>query len=199
MYRLFFLLLALAITPALHARADAQISGYVISIADGDTLTLLTADKERVKVRLAEIDTPEKKQPYGQKAKQELASLAFNHTAQISVIDTDRYGRVVGRVVVNELDVNAELVRRGAAWVYRDYLKRPDLIPLEAEARRQRKGLGALPAAERMPPWQGRKEQRESRAAAPRRIRYSMLSAHSPAPGSILQRTFFSRFIILGS
>lgn len=166
MYRLFFLLLTLAITPTLHARTDAQISGYVISIADGDTLTLLTADKERVKVRLAEIDTPEKKQPYGQRAKQELASLAFNHTAQISVIDTDRYGRVVGRVVVDDLDVNAELVRRGAAWVYRDYLKRTDLLPLEAEARRLHKGLWALPASERMPPWQWRKEQRESRVAA---------------------------------
>ena len=166
MYRLFFLMLTLGVAPALHARADAQINGYVISIADGDTLTLLTANKERVKVRLAEIDTPEKKQPYGQKAKQELASLAFNQDAQISVIDTDRYGRVVGRVVVDGLDVNAELVRRGAAWVYRDYLKRPELIPLEAEARRQRKGLWALPAPERMPPWQWRKEQRENRAAA---------------------------------
>ncbi|MEK6789969.1 MAG: thermonuclease family protein [Pseudomonadota bacterium] len=166
MYRLFFLMLTLGVAPVLHARADAQISGYVISIADGDTLTLLTANKERVKVRLAEIDTPEKKQPYGQKAKQELASLTFNQDAQISVIDTDRYGRVVGRVVVDGLDVNAELVRRGAAWVYRDYLKRPELIPLEAEARRQRKGLWALPAPERMPPWQWRKEQRESRAAA---------------------------------
>lgn len=166
MYRLFFLLLALGLTPALHARTEAQIHGYVISIADGDTLTLLTADKKRVKVRLAEIDTPEKKQPYGQKAKQELAGLAFNQNAQISVIDIDRYGRVVGRVVVGGLDVNAELVRRGAAWVYRDYLKRPDLIPLEAEARRLRKGLWALPESERMPPWQWRKELRESRAAA---------------------------------
>ena len=166
MYRLFFLMMTLVATPALHARADAQISGYVISIADGDTLTLLTADKERVKVRLAEIDTPEKKQPYGQRAKQELASLTFNQTARVRVIDTDRYGRVVGRVVVDDLDVNAELVRRGAAWVYRDYLQRTDLLPLEAEARHLRKGLWALPESERMPPWQWRKEQRENRAAA---------------------------------
>lgn len=166
MYRLFFLMLALAITPTLQARTDAQISGHVISIADGDTLTLLTADKEHVKVRLAEIDTPEKKQPYGQRAKQELASLTFNQTARVRVIDTDRYGRVVGRVVVDDLDVNAELVRRGAAWVYRDYLQRTDLLPLEAEARHLRKGLWALPESERMPPWQWRKEQRENRAAA---------------------------------
>lgn len=165
MYRLFFLILTLAITPAAHARDDAQISGYVISIADGDTLTLLTADKERVKVRLAEIDTPEKKQPYGQRAKQELASLTFNQTAQISVIDTDRYGRVVGRVIVNGQDVNAELVRRGAAWVYRDYLQRTDLLPMEAEARRLRKGLWALPESERMPPWQWRKQQRNNRTS----------------------------------
>lgn len=164
MYRLYFLILALGLIPSsLQARTDAQISGYVISIADGDTLTLLTADKERVKIRLAEIDTPEKKQPYGQRAKQELASMAFNHTAQVSIIDTDRYGRVVGRVTVDSLDINAELVRRGVAWVYRDYLKRTDLLPLEAEARRQRKGLWALPESQRMPPWQWRREQREGR------------------------------------
>lgn len=166
MYRLFFLILSLALVGNAYGKADARISGYVVSIADGDTLTLLTSDKERVKVRLAEIDTPEKKQPYGQRAKQELASLAFNKDAQINVLDTDRYGRVVGRVVVNEVDVNAELIRRGAAWVYRDYLKRPELITLETEARRLRKGLWALPESERMPPWQWRKAQRDSRAAA---------------------------------
>lgn len=166
MYRLFFLMLSLTLATHAQARPEARISGYVVSIADGDTLTLLTSDKERVKVRLAEIDTPEKKQPYGQRAKQELASLAFNQDAQISVLDTDRYGRVVGRVVVNRVDVNAELIRRGAAWVYRDYLKRPELIALETEARRLRKGLWALPESERMPPWQWRKAQRDSRAAA---------------------------------
>ncbi len=167
MYRLLFLMLALGLAPsALQAKADAQIRGYVISIADGDTLTLLTAEKARVKVRLAEIDTPEKMQPYGQRAKQELASLAFNHNVQVSVIDTDRYGRVVGRVSVDAIDINAEMVVRGAAWVYRDYLRRTDLLPLEADARRQRKGLWALPEHERMPPWQWRRKQRDDRAAA---------------------------------
>lgn len=166
MYRLLFLILTLCLTTGLHAKPLSRISGYVIAISDGDTLTLLTAEKERVKVRLAEIDTPEKKQPYGQRAKQELADLAFNRDAVITVLDIDRYGRVVGRVAVDSLDVNAELIRRGAAWVYRDYLKRPELIPMEAEARRQRKGLWALPAADRMPPWAWRRAERDRRAAA---------------------------------
>jgi len=166
MYRLLVVLFSLALVTNAYAKPDARISGYVVAIADGDTLTLLTSDKERVKVRLAEIDTPEKKQPYGQRAKQELASLAFNKDAVVIVLDTDRYGRVVGRVMVNQVDVNAELVRRGAAWVYRDYLKRAELIPLETEARRLRKGLWALQESERMPPWQWRKAQRDSRAAA---------------------------------
>lgn len=153
---------ALAAQPA----TETLLSGHVVSIADGDTLTLLTADLKQVKVRLAEIDTPEKRQPYGQRARQELAALAFRQQADVVVLDLDRYGRVVGRVSVDGHEVNAELLRRGAAWAYRDYLKRPELLALEAEARRQKLGLWALPASERMPPWAWRREQRLKREAA---------------------------------
>lgn len=142
--------------------AETELAGQVISIADGDTLTLLDSDHARIKVRLAEIDTPEKNQPYGQRAKQELARLTFKRPARITIIDMDRYGRVVARVNVDGLDVNAEMVRRGAAWVYRRYLRRPELIALEAEARDSRTGLWALPEADRLPPWQWRQAEREA-------------------------------------
>ena len=98
-----------------------EYNGKVVGITDGDTLTLLTAEKRQLKVRLAEIDTPERNQPYGSRAQQALADLAFNREARVVVVDHDRYGRVVGRVHVGNVDVNAELVRQGAAWVYRDY------------------------------------------------------------------------------
>jgi len=103
----------------------AEYLGKVVGIADGDTLTLLVPDGasyKQVKVRLGEIDTPESKQPYGERAKQALSDLAYNQQARVVVQDTDKYGRTVGRVYVGSLDVNAELVKQGAAWVYRQYL-----------------------------------------------------------------------------
>jgi len=79
----------------------AELTGKVVGISDGDTLTLLVPDGARfkqVKVRLGEIDTPESKQPYGQRAKQALSDLAFGKQARVVVQDTDRFGRTVGRV-----------------------------------------------------------------------------------------------------
>ena len=72
------------------------------------------------------------------------------------VQDTDRYGRTVSRVYVGDMDVNAELVRQGAAWVYRQYAKDQSLYTLENEAKAAKRGLWALPEAEQMPPWEWR-------------------------------------------
>jgi endonuclease YncB( thermonuclease family) len=91
-----------------------ELHGRVMGIADGDTLTLLV-NREQVRVRLAEIDTPELHQPWGSRARQSLSAIAFQQTATVVVQDIDRYGRTVGRVYVGALDVNAELVRRGDA------------------------------------------------------------------------------------
>jgi len=74
-----------------------EYSGRVVGVTDGDTLTLLVEGKRQIKVRLAEIDTPESRQPYGNRSKQELSALAFNREARVCVQDTDRYGRTVGR------------------------------------------------------------------------------------------------------
>jgi hypothetical protein len=95
-----------------------------------------------------------------------LAELAFRRRVRVVVEDTDRYGRAVGHVYAGALDVNAEMVRRGAAWVYRDYNRDPALPGLEAEARAARRGLWGLPEAARVPPWEWRMAQRESRAPA---------------------------------
>lgn len=137
--------------------AAADLSGRVVGIADGDTLTLLTPEKRQVRVRLAGIDTPERAQPYGSRARQELSDLAFGKEADVAVQDNDRYGRTVGRVRTGGLDVNAEMVRRGAAWVYRQYNRDPSLPALETEARAAGRGLWALPEAQRVPPWEWRR------------------------------------------
>jgi endonuclease YncB( thermonuclease family) len=148
-------LLFLALFAVASAKA-AEYTGKVVAIADGDTLTLLV-DHRQLKIRLAEIDTPERGQPYGSRAKEVLSKLAFGKRARVVVVDRDRYGRTVGRVYVGDMDVNAEMVRRGAAWVYRKYAKDPALFALEAEARKAKRGLWGLPEAERVPPWEWRR------------------------------------------
>ncbi len=117
------------------------LKGTVVKIADGDTLTLLTSSNQQVKIRLAGIDTPEKKQPFGNKAKQALAKLAFQKQALVEVETKDRYGRTVGIVFVNGQNVNAEMIRQGMAWVYRKYTKDRALYALEAQAKEEKLGL----------------------------------------------------------
>lgn len=152
------LVLLTLLLPTIGSAAAAEtIIGKVVGVHDGDTLTLLDDSKTQIKVRLAEIDAPESHQPYGNRAKQELSGLAFGRPAVVQVQDIDRYGRTVGRVTVDGVDVNAEMVRRGAAWVYLKYAKDQSLFTIEQQARDAKAGLWALPEADRMPPWEWRK------------------------------------------
>lgn len=112
------LILFLLTVPAL---ADT-LSGRVVAIADGDTLTVLTEQREQVRVRLSDIDTPERRQPWGTRARERLSELAFGQEVRVVVRDMDRYGRTVGRVWAGATDVNAAMVRDGAAWVYRRFM-----------------------------------------------------------------------------
>jgi endonuclease YncB( thermonuclease family) len=128
------------------------LQGRVVGITDGDTLTLLVG-REQVRVRLAQIDAPESNQPYGKKSKAALSTLAFRKQARVEVIDIDRYGRTVGEVFVDGIDVNREMVREGHAWAYTKYAHSTAIIELEDHARAARKGLWALPENQREPPW----------------------------------------------
>ena len=160
MKTLMLSVLAALLALASLATSAADLTGKVVGISDGDTLTLLVPDGtsfKQVKVRLGEIDTPESKQPYGTRARQTLSDLAYNQQARVVVQDTDRYGRTVGRVYVGAVDVNAEMVKQGAAWAYRQYLKDQSLLKLEADAKAAKRGLWGLPEAERCPPWDWRK------------------------------------------
>ena len=165
----------------------AEYTGKVVGISDGDTLTLLVPDGasfKQIKVRLGEIDTPERKQPYGTRAQQTLSELAFNQQARVVVQDTDRYGRTVGRVYVGSLDVNAELVKQGVAWVYRQYLKDQSLLKLEADAKAAKRGLWGLPEAERCPPWDWRKGTCATASAPAPRAPAAPTAAPTPATTS---------------
>ncbi len=145
---------------------SSELQGRVVSIADGDTFTLLTADKEQIRIRLAEIDTPESGQPYGNRAKQALSQLVFGKDVRVEVQTIDRYGRTVGRPYVEDIDVCAELVENGFAWAYRQYLRDPELLELENDARESNKGLWSLPEYERIAPWDWRQGKRSPTIAS---------------------------------
>ena len=132
----------------------AQIQGKVVSIADGDTFTMLV-DNEQVKVRLHGIDCPEKGQDFGNVAKEFLADYVFGKVVSVKYMDTDRYGRTIGMVVVGGVNLNEKLLEAGLAWHYKTYDKNPDWAKLEEQARRAKKGLWVQPNA--VPPWDYRK------------------------------------------
>ncbi len=98
------------------------ITGTVSSVHDGDTVTL-QSEATTKKIRLAGIDAPELKQPYGIKSRDELLQDILNKQVTVDSNKTDKYGRAVGKVLLNGEDVNLKQVRRGLAWVYTDYIK----------------------------------------------------------------------------
>ena len=148
-------LLAAGLMLAFHAHAD--ITGKVVAVADGDTITVLH-DKVQVKVRLTEIDAPEKAQAFGNRSKKSLTDLCLDTTAVLAEKGKDRYGRTLARVTCNGTDVNAEQVRRGLAWAYTKYLTDPQIKVIEGEARAAKSGLWHDDKP--MPPWEWRQAQR---------------------------------------
>lgn len=126
----------------------------IVGISDGDTLTARCTD-QTIKIRLAEIDAPEKAQPFGQRSKQSLSDLCFEKQAEVTPQTLDRYSRTVARVKCNGVEANAEQVRRGMAWAYIKYLHDPNLVVLEREAKQSQVGLWADP--EPIPPWEWRR------------------------------------------
>lgn len=153
MRALLFFLVGLLVLPS---QAEL-ISGRVVHVADGDTVTVLDAGKVQHKIRLAGIDAPEKSQAYGERSRESLAELVANRTVIVETDKQDRYGRRVGKVLVNGKDVNIEQIRRGLAWFYRHYERelsdadRQGYDRAEEEARDYRRGLWADPRP--VPPW----------------------------------------------
>lgn len=135
-------------------------SGWVVGVSDGDTITVLGADNNRLKVRLAGIDAPEKKQAFGQRSKEHLSSLVYGREVMLDCGKLDRYGREVCVVLLGERDVNLEQVRAGLAWWYRQYSREQSPMRRAAYERAERDAqesrVGLWKDVSPIPPWEWR-------------------------------------------
>jgi len=129
-------------------------------VADGDTITVLR-DKQPQKIRLYGIDCPEKRQPFGKRAKQFTSELVFGKVVEVEPVTVDRYGRTVAFVRVENINLNEELIREGLGWVYVHYCKLPlcaewQGLQLAAQAEK----LGLWGSSGEVPPWEYRRQSR---------------------------------------
>jgi micrococcal nuclease len=147
---------------AKSTRKVTVFTGRVIGIKDGDTFEVLY-DGQPERVRLSDIDCPEKSQPFGNNAKQFSSDLCFNKTVTVMCdAKRDRYGRLIGTVVTSDgINVNEALVKEGFAWHYLQYSDKEELTGYEATARKNRLGLWA--DVNPTPPWDWRREKRSAK------------------------------------
>lgn len=156
--------IAFAVTPT-----PTELAGEVVRVIDGDTIDVLI-EKRPVRVRLADIDAPERGQAFGEKSRQYLADIVFRQRVRVVEKQTDRYGRTLGMVYVRQcapvaacwdMLVNAQMIAGGMAWAYRfhDRPSSAEMAQLEQKARRQRIGLWSDPNA--VEPWQWRRTSKQ--------------------------------------
>ena len=127
----------------------------VVGVHDGDTVTCLDESNQQQKVRLAEIDAPEIGQDYGKVSREVLAEMVFGKTVEVTEDGKDRYGRWIGHLSSNGVDVNRQMIATGNAWHYVDYSRDTSLAALQSQAQSQRLGLWAQPSP--VAPWDFRK------------------------------------------
>jgi micrococcal nuclease len=137
--------------------AHADFAGVVVAVLDGDTVDVLV-DRQPVRVRLAEIDAPEKGQAFGTRARQALAAAVFRNTVTVKETGRDGFGRTLGTIMLDGRNINRVMVAEGWAWAYRQYLKDRSLLDVEASARSARAGLWA--DSNPIAPWDWRRERR---------------------------------------
>jgi micrococcal nuclease len=137
-----------------------ELTGKVVGIQDGDTLTVWVDNGVTTRIRLWGIDAPEKRQAYSNASKRYLSNLAYGKRVRLLVRDRDRYGRTVAEVILPDgRNANQEMVRAGYAWWFRKYAPNDSVLErLEDEAYKGKRGLWADPHA--VPPWEYRKAKR---------------------------------------
>lgn len=161
MYKYFIASFSLLFSFQIYADT---FQGKVVGISDGDTITVLDISNTQHKVRLSGIDAPEKKQPFGQVSKKSLSDLVYGKVVLVDWSKKDRYGRTIGKVLINDVDVNLEQLKRGLAWHYKAYQNeqlsedRLTYAKAEEEASQNKQGLWIEPMP--VAPWDWRKRMR---------------------------------------
>lgn len=137
----------------------SQIAASLPLGLDGDTVQVL-ADGKMQKVRLNGIDAPESGQPFGQRSKQNLLKLAAQKQTEVIASSTDRYGRWLGTLIIDGININAEQVKTGMAWAYRyrGHATDINMLRLETAAKENKVGLWSTPNP--VEPWKWREKQR---------------------------------------
>ncbi|MDB0198866.1 nuclease, partial [Acinetobacter baumannii] len=118
----------LALIPLLVSLSNychADFVAKVVGVTDGDTITVLDAQKNQVRIRLANIDAPEKNQPFGSRSKQALSDLVFNKYVYIKESGFDKHNRMIATVMKGNDPINRIMVKDGFAWAYKEYLNDP--------------------------------------------------------------------------
>ncbi len=151
-----FLILLCVLLPA---DAKDTLKGNVVKIIDGDTLDI-KIESNVIRIRLADIDTPERNQPWGLEAKKFLATKILKKEVQILITNKDRYGRQIGNIFLGNTNINELMVLKGHAWAYRKYLNNKNLIEIETKARKA--SIGLWHKGDAVPPWDWRKGVREN-------------------------------------
>ena len=138
------------------------IEGLVVGVADGDTITLLDQQKNTYKIRLQGIDAPEKKQAFGEKSKQSLHDLVHGKQVRIEYDKEDKYGRIVGKITLDDLDICLQQLVLGMAWHYKKYQNEQSVadrvVYNDAELKSKSLRLGLWADETPMPPWEFRKK-----------------------------------------
>jgi endonuclease YncB( thermonuclease family) len=138
------------------------IEGLVVGVADGDTITVLDQQKNTYKIRLQGIDAPEKKQAFGEKSKQSLHDLVHGKQVRIEYDKEDKYGRIVGKITLDDLDICLQQLVLGMAWHYKKYQNEQSVadrvVYNDAELKSKSLKLGLWADETPMPPWEFRKK-----------------------------------------
>ncbi|MGJ0332515.1 thermonuclease family protein [Aliarcobacter cryaerophilus] len=133
-----------------------ELVGKVVKVSDGDTVTILTEDKAQHKIRLNDIDAPEKKQAFGNKSKDNLAKYIAGKTVTVQYQKKDKHKRILGTIYYNNKDINLQQVKDGYAWVYKKYSKKSEYYKAEKLARDKMVGLWIDKSP--LEPWEFRKK-----------------------------------------
>lgn len=140
----------------------ATLQGKVVSVADGDTITVLDSQKTQHKIRLQGIDAPERAQAFGNKSKQSLHEMVHGKQVTVDYQKKDKYGRVVGKILLNSTDVCLEQLKRGMAWHYKQYANEQPKEDREtyslAEHQAKTELIGLWKDKQPVPPWEFRKQ-----------------------------------------